>query len=200
MSRTHSERFTLTHNLIESIESRGLLVFCFQFQIFVGDSIIDYPNDRSYEWSNKIWRHCRVPMKLDRFLCKETRARNAALSASSRSKGGFSFDVSRLNRVILPWEREREWEERWERKRRRKRKKRAIALSWATRSGDVTAISLVRCNAHRKGRGVTELGKPTLILPLFVAISALCRSSRPHPSSPRFPALTQSPYFPPLLF
>lgn len=64
--------------------------------------------------------------------------------------------------------------------------------------GDV-AISLMYCNAHRKGRGVTELGKPTVVL-------CLCRASLSVPASlyrfsasppplvqPSFPTLTQSP-------
>lgn len=86
---------------------------------------------------------------------------------------------------------------------RKREKKWQCEEEESNRSSGDTAISLVWCNAHRKGRGVTELGKPTLVL-------CLCRCLPLRPTSvyrfstsplqPRFPTLTQSPYFPSLLF
>lgn len=48
-----------------------------------------------------------------------------------------------------------------QREERRERKERERSLSCSAKD---TTISLVWCNALRKGRGVTELGKPTLVL------------------------------------
>lgn len=52
-------------------------------------------------------------------------------------------------------------------------------------------ISLVWYNAHRKGRGVTELGKPTLVLCLCRCLPLRCQprsiASPPHPYSHVFP-------------